>query len=490
MPPPEFPPEATAERPKRARRPRLSVVDGNTVRREEIEAEAVVPVTHSEDALADQWSNGPGEDYRYTPAWGTWFRWGGATWREDSDGDEDTAFHSVRLHCRRAAREAAELTAAARQKITTAREFKSVLAIAGADRRHLVTADRWDVDPYLLGTPAGVIDLRTGLPTEAEKDQLIRMSTSVAPVRGNHPLFDMVIGRAAQNDEDMLVYLWGWMGYCLTGDTRLERLMFLHGPGGNGKGTLVKAVADILGTYACTIHIDALLETKHERHSQEIAKLQGKRYVYASEVPSDARWNESALKWLTGGDKVVAHKMRMDDEEWYPRFKLLAYGNSKPALKSVGDAIKRRLDLVEYPGSLGEENLDTSLKIRLREEYPAILATMIEHCLRWQEADYKLDRPNKVKQDVQEYLDSEDLIGRWMADCVVIEAGQRTQSSAAFQSYKEWAKPREEYVPSQKRFTGWVKDRGIGSVKSGPQWFVGFRLRGVAPDVQPEGVNV
>ena len=35
-------------------------------------------------------------------------------------------------------------------------------ATAKADRRHAATVDQWDADPWLLNTPGGVVDLRTG----------------------------------------------------------------------------------------------------------------------------------------------------------------------------------------------------------------------------------------------------------------------------------------------------------------------------------------
>jgi len=38
----------------------------------------------------------------------------------------------------------------------------AVERLARADRRHAATVDQWDCDPWVLNTPRGVVDLRTG----------------------------------------------------------------------------------------------------------------------------------------------------------------------------------------------------------------------------------------------------------------------------------------------------------------------------------------
>ena len=92
--------------------------------------------------------------------------------------------------------------------------------------------------------------------------------------------------------------------------------------------------------------------------------------------------------------------------------------------------------------------------------------------------------------DLAEYMDAEDRVGRWLAECTVKVDAAWTKSTDAFNSYKEWAKPREEYVPSQTRFTGWLTDRGIRKRKSGGQVFDGFRLRVASDDADhAQGVD-
>ena len=51
---------------------------------------------------------------------------------------------------------------------------------------------------------------------------------------------------------------------------------------------------------------------------------------------------------LTGGDVVTAHFMRQDDFQYTPKFRLFFSGNDKPGLRSVGEAMRRRLNMIPF----------------------------------------------------------------------------------------------------------------------------------------------
>lgn len=473
--------EEPAAQPKKRKRARLSVVSGNTA--QEVEAEQL-PVEMSEDALADHFAAEHGKDWRYVSRWGRWFKWGGDVWRED---ETEEVFHLARDICRAAVYwpEAASLTPDGRRKIARKATAGNVRDMAGSDRRIAATTDQWDRDPFLLGVPGGVVDLKTGELLIGEPDQYITKKCSVRPEAGPHPLFDMVLARACADDPDMQPYLMRFFGYILTGDVREECFLFLHGPGGSGKGTLVKCVADILGDYAKTISMEALVESKTQRHPQELAKLDRARFVYASETEEGRRWNESLIKWLTGRDKITAHFMRENDFEFYPQFKLLIYGNHIPHLKSVGEEMRRRVHLIEYAGSIAEEDRDTELKDRLVAEYPAILHTLISGCIEWQ--DMGLGKPERVSAATSSYLESEDTLGIWLEDNIMRDPHAKTQSGDVYRDFKRWAESAGEYVMSQKRFVQTMRQRGFDTKRVGGKRFIdGLSLK-TPPDYSQPG---
>lgn len=93
----------------------------------------------------------------------------------------------------------------------------------------------------------------------------------------------------------------------------------------------------------------------------------------------------SAIKTLTGGDKIAARFMRQDFFEYVPQFKLLIAGNHKPSLRSVDEAMRRRFHLIPFTVTIPAEQRDITLGDRLKEEWPGILSWAIDGCLDWQQ---------------------------------------------------------------------------------------------------------
>lgn len=425
----------------------------------------------SEFALAQVFADGPGTDWRNTAAWELWAKWDGLRWVPD---ERRLITWEIKDCCKAAmAEHLADSTPAQRMKVAAMRTVNAVRDLARSDPRIATGVSEWDADPYLLGTPAGVIDLRTGATVPAEKGQLISKSVSVGPVPGAHPWWNRVISRPAGGA--IAGFLKLWCGYILTGDTREERFLFVHGPGGGGKSKFLGVVSEILGDYRRTAPMDAFTVRQHHEHSEEIARLAGARLVVAAETEEGSRWNEARIKQLTGRDLITARHMRMSSFEFPPQFKLVFIGNHRPALRSVGEEMRRRIDLIDWGGTIPEAERVLDLPDKLRAEYPAILAWMIEGCLEWQRVG--LGKPAEVSASVADYLQGEDTLGAWLEDCVELSQGSRTKTGDAYHNFKRWAEGVGEFVPSQKRFTQRLKERGFAVVKSGTARFQDMQLK-------------
>ena len=104
-------------------------------------------------------------------------RWEGTRWQAD---DTLAVFDSARAVCRAAAKSANPRLA---KELTSAKTVAAVERLARSDRRLAATADQWDADPWLLNTPKGVIDLRTGSMREHRARDYLTHVTAVAPAR-------------------------------------------------------------------------------------------------------------------------------------------------------------------------------------------------------------------------------------------------------------------------------------------------------------------
>ena len=92
----------------------------------------------------------------------------------------------------------------------------------------------WDSHPWLLNTPAGVIDLRTGELRPHQREDYFTKITAVAPGE-KCPQWLAFLKRVTDGDRKLEAFLQRMAGYALTGSTRDEALFFLYGTGANGK---------------------------------------------------------------------------------------------------------------------------------------------------------------------------------------------------------------------------------------------------------------
>jgi putative DNA primase/helicase len=105
---------------------------------------------------------------------------------------------------------------------------------------------------------------------------------------------------------------------------------------------------------------------------------------------------------------------------------------------------------------------------------------MIQGCLAWQRDG--LHPPDAVREATSAYLDAEDSIENWIADCCERDTRSFTAVSQLYGSWKSWAELSGEPPGSDKSFSqnlegkGFVKAR-LGK-KLGGRGFYGIRLVG------------
>jgi putative DNA primase/helicase len=260
----------------------------------------------------------------------------------------------------------------------------------------------------------------------AVREHFVTKLTSVTPAAtADCPLFRKFLAETSAGDEDLQGFIQRWAGYCLTGDTSEHALLFIYGPGGNGKGVLKNIITEILSDYATTAAMDTFAASKHYRHRTELAVLDGARLVAVSETEQGQAWSETRINQFTAGDLVAANFMHKDQFTFRPQLKLMIIGNHKPKLRTVNDAARRRFNIVPFVQKPKEE--DMKLGEKLVPEYPAILRWMIDGCLKWQK--HGLARPDVVGKTTAEYFEEQDLFGRWIEERCTCGAG--LQASAA-----------------------------------------------------------
>jgi P4 family phage/plasmid primase-like protien len=335
----------------------------------------------------------------------------------------------------------------------------------------------WDADPWVLNTPGGIVDLRTGTLRPPDPLAYCTKSTTVAPAPAGTPtpLWDAFLSRIFRHDPELIPFMHRVLGYALTGLTIEHILIFAWGQGANGKGTLFNTASRILGDYAAVAPADMLLVTHTDRHPADMAMLRGARLVTAQELAPGKAWDEPKLKSLTGGDPITARFMRQDFFTYDPQFLLAVAGNHKPSLKGVDEAIRRRLRLVPFLQNIPASERDNALAEKLKAEWPGILRKMIDGCLSWQRMS--LNPPKTVTAATEEYLANEDILGQWLADCCEVGRSHSAIRDVLYASWCEWAERNGAPKHSARAFYAKLDERGFEQRKSdGKRLFDGLRL--------------
>lgn len=425
-------------------------------------AERAVAV--SDDALALRFTERHAGDLLHVAEWGKWLRWDGTRWAPDRTL---AVLDMARKVCREGIAEAGGERGLAAQKVF------AVVQLARSDRRHAQEGAAFDADPWLLNTPDGVVDLRTGTMRKHTKADLMTKIAGAAPA-GECPRWLAFLAEVFQGDLEVIEYVQRWAGYMLTGLTGEHAFLFLLGPGGNGKGVIVATLSAALGDYATTAPMETFMQAQGERHPTDLAGLRGARLVVAQETEAGRALAEARIKALTGGDRISARFMRGDFFEFQPAFKLLMVGNHRPVIRSPDEAMRRRLHLL--PMTFRPSHPNPDLPAALREELPGILAWAVAGCLAWQRDG--LGMPALVRDATAEYFAEQDLITQWLAERCEARRDATEASSALFRDWTAWAQARGEAPGSNKAFSAALERLHAKRKGShGRMEFVGLSLR-------------
>jgi putative DNA primase/helicase len=431
----------------------------------------------TEDGAATQFIELHADKLIFCHSRGKWLHWNGQYWTVN---ETSLAFHWARELARRLAENA---DSKSRKKMGGTGFATGVERFARCDPTVARTMNDFDCDPWLLGTPGGTVDLKTGELRPGLHDDCISKATAMAPDhRSIGPLAGCslwlkFLKEATGNDAGLIRFLQQFCGYSLTGSTCEHALVFVYGPGGNGKSVFLNVITSILKDYAITSAMETFVVSNNDKHPTDLAMLAGARLVTASETEEGRAWAETRIKQLTGSDPVSARFMRQDFFTFVPRFKLVMIGNHKPVLHNVDDAAKRRFNIVPFVRKPAQP--DRKLEQKLMVEAPAILQWMIDGCLDWQKNG--LIRPKVVIDATAEYFSDQDVFSHWLEEQCDCDPGNRYKSeasSALFKSWCDFAKAAGVKPNSQGTFKDNLTAAGFPSYKgrTGREFF-GIELR-------------
>ncbi|MFK0229952.1 phage/plasmid primase, P4 family [Streptomyces sp. NPDC090303] len=426
----------------------------------------LLPDTLSDRGNAKLFVQTYADRYRYVPGLG-WFRWDDTRWRLDEDetvmwaaGDlaEALATHDPRgLHAQQA------VLKHRRRSLSTAGQ-NAMLGQAKSAPGMLLQAGALDADPYILCTPHGIVDLRTGVTRTADPTRdFVSRSTAAGPSwQQLTPRWNRFLTDTFGDDRAglmMIGFLQLLLGYSMTGDVGGQVMPFLYGSGKNGKSVLLDVVVKLLGDYADAAPPGFLMAKPFEGHPTDLAELHGRRLIMCSEVKPGDRFDEARVKLLTGGDRIKARRMRQDFFSFAPTHKLWLIGNHRPEVGTGGFAFWRRMRMLPFERVVPDERrVDNLADVLVAEEGQGILAWLVDGARRYLSGDRDLTGPDAVRIATTAYAETEDHTGRFFEECCRVDPEQRSGQADLYAAYREWCQNEGAQAMSSRGFAARVRE--------------------------------
>jgi putative DNA primase/helicase len=209
----------------------------------------------------------------------------------------------------------------------------------------------------------------------------------------------------------------------------------------------------------------------------DLACLDGARFVAASEAGQGKRLHESKIKEMTGGDRIAARYLYGEFFEFTPKFKLWLATNELPRIDGTDDGIWRRIMIIPFNVAIPRDEQDGALRDKLTAELPGVLNWALEGCLAWQKG--KLQPPEEVLAATREYRSDMDIIAQFIEDACIIDAQATETSKKLYEGYRAWSEGNGYQPVSQVIFGRRLKARGFKEHRTAKaRMWTGLRLRG------------
>jgi len=376
-------------------------------------------------------------------------------------------------------------------------ESKTVInnSIELAQSHSTIGLEEFDRNPMLLNVQNGTVDLKTGKLLKHNIDNYI---TKICPVKYDpdattHTWLGF-LDKIMNGNKNLINFLQGAMGYSLCGDSSEQVFFLLYGSGANGKSTFLETAKAMLGDYAKVAEFSTFTTLKNTGGVRnDLADLNGTRFVIANEGTAGQRLSESIVKSLTGDDTIKVRFLYKEHFEYKPEYKIWLATNNKPDIRGTDHAIWRRVKLIPFSVRIQPHEQDKRLLNKLRREYPGILNWAIEGVLKWQK--YGLGEPAEVREATKSYRAEMDSLSSFLEERCILSPEVKVGSTPLYEEYKDWCVQSGENPLSQTKFGVRLKEERFEKKRSGKggnfMWSgIGIREKDVQLDLCPEELTI
>lgn len=380
------------------------------------------------------------QKFRYTDTHG-WFFYTGKFW------DNESGHVQVRQAIRDVLRK--------RQAIAQGRNDQKLFNKSNADHWTIngvigvlstwpgvfTTIDEFDDAPHLLNLSNCVLDLQTMVASPHMPTDTFTYCLDISWEYDADQTIWLDFLNSCGHKPEVLDFLKQFFGYCLTGFTSEEVLVYFRGKSRSGKGVMTETFAKLLGPLAQGVNFRMFTADRSgDTQNFDMAPLKSKRFIVAGEQNRKDGLNEAVIKMITGGDQVYCAFKHKNHFSYRPQYKVVLTSNHYAWADAADDAVWGRLRIVPFEKSfLGRE--DKTLKQRLTspDALKGVLAWAVEGAYKWAQLG-RLPYPKEMQHELGLNRQNTSTVMSFVQDECTIDPAAQTKITDLYTDYVGYCK--------------------------------------------------
>lgn len=280
--------------------------------------------------------------------------------------------------------------------------------------------------------------------------------------------------------------LWQYIGYCMTRDTSLQKMLIIRGIGGTGKSRIINLIQEIVGSRN---YSNISLQDLNQKFYPSM--LFGKLLNACADISSDALTSVDNIKKATGEDVMIYEKKNKDPQSFRSYAKLIFSANKIPLnLDEKSNAFYRRLLILEM--NIAPDKPDPALDDKLRQEIGGSIWEALGHLKKMYEQG-SISESRSSREQVEELHRAADTVKAFLDECTEHKPGARIARKLLYEEYVTYCKACGRKEHSSNPFYKNLEEKGYRCKRTADnRYILDIQLKdeGFLPDEEETGRKV
>lgn len=264
------------------------------------------------------------------------------------------------------------------------------------------------------------------------------------------PLFKKYLDRVLPDPKIQLILL-EYLGYCLTRNMKLEKMLLCYGPSGsNGKSVLFQIVKSLFGeTNVSQFGIESICDNK----GHSLIEMQNKLVNYGSESEKGLGLNLAKFKQIISGEEVEARALYHQPVNICLNCKLIFNTNELPKDIEITNAYFRRLIIMPFLEKIPDSEKDIHLHTKIiNNELSGVLNMVLQGAKRLiKQGDFT--RSEKINELIKQFSQDSNSVEMFFKDMSYSKSTAcRVRRSALHAEYVLYCKEHSQHSVNSRTF--------------------------------------